>query len=81
MGQKVGLDNVDDWINMWRQELCFYFCVCVFVCKYACAFGLRGGWKRVSDPLELELQAVVSQFVFARTKPGSSERPTGTLDW
>ena len=41
--------------------MCLFVCVCVGV--PLCVPGAGGGQKRVSDPLELELQTVVSHFV------------------
>lgn len=45
-------------------------CVCVFVCM--CRPGTFGGQKRMSDPLELKIQMVVSHQVLGTgTKLGS----------
>lgn len=37
-----------------------------FACIYVCMPGALGGQKTVSEPLELELQVVVSHHVGAR---------------
>lgn len=41
-----------------------------------CAMSVKGptGWKRESDPLELQLQTVISCLVVMGNEPGSSAR-------
>lgn len=52
--------------NRLKISLLFYVClhVCICVCAM-CTPGAQGGQKRVSDPQELERQAVVSRHVDA----------------
>jgi len=50
---------------------CVCVCVCVFLSICPCIAGMpgaHGGQKSVSDPLELELQTVVSHRVDSRNR-------------
>ena len=45
-----------------------------FASMYVCVPSIQGGQKRVSDPLELELQMVVSYHVILGAEPVSPAR-------
>lgn len=55
--------------------LYFYsMCMCTCLNALVCANG-RGGWKSRSDPLELELQVVVTTTWVLGIKPGALQAP------
>lgn len=57
--------------------VCVY--ICMYVSMYACTLVQAfGGQKRMSDPLELKLQMVVSHQVLG-TKPGSLQEQEVSL--
>ena len=59
--------------------LLFFKKICVCVC--VCVCGVHGGQKRVSDPLELELQVVVSRLMWVLvTELRSSTRAARALN-
>jgi hypothetical protein len=54
---------------------CLHICLCT-----VCVPGAHGSQRRVSDPLELELQFVVSCHVVLGIKPRSSEKVVSSLN-
>lgn len=58
-----------------KRLIYVYVSACMFVCALcACVSGARRGQKRVPDPWELELQALMRHLWVLGTEPGSSKR-------
>lgn len=56
-------------------KICFYFiCNCILPVCYVCTCSVSGGQKRTSNPLEIELQRVVSCHMVLGTEPWSSTK-------
>lgn len=69
-------------LHCFKIGICFYLCAySVSVCRHVdVGAGAQGG-QRLSDPLKLEFQAVVSLLeLVLGTKRGSPERAVNTLN-